>query len=109
MQKDYIDLIEPTPHLYSKKCKFISFLIKIFFKSTTILSALIVWYLYDYFIAIATLLLVFIIMGIVRSKIRNDVIPLSQSERHYNDDEIANWYTAKKICDDILEQRLEKI
>ena len=109
MQIDDIDIIEPTPLLISRKCKFISLLIKVFLQSSTILSGLIAWYLYDYFIAIATLLLTFIIVGIIRAKLRNEVIPLTQSEYHYNDKEIADWYTSKKICDDILELKLEKI
>ena len=71
--------------------------------------ALIVWFISDYFIAIATLVLSFIIMGIVRSKIRNSVIPVNQREYQYNDQGIADWYTAKEICNDDLEQDLEKI
>jgi len=37
-------------------------------------------------------------MGIIRSKLRNSVIPLTQQEYHYNDEAIANWYTAKRLC-----------
>ena len=98
MQTDYIELIEPTPKLYSKKCKFIAFALKIFLQFTTIAVALITWYLYDYFIAMATLLVSFIIMGIIRSKLRNSVIPSSQREYQYNDQGIADWYTAKELC-----------
>ena len=109
MQNDYIDLIEPTPKLLSKKCKLISFFIKIFLEYTTIISGLIAWYLSDYFIAIATLLLTYIVMGIVRSKIRNSVIPIKQREYQYNNQGISDWFTAKEICNDELEQKLEKI
>ena len=69
MQTDYIDAIESTPILHSKKCRVISLIIRVLLQSTTIFTALIVWYLYDYFIAIATLLVVFIVMGIIRSKL----------------------------------------
>ncbi len=109
MQADYIDLIEPTPKLHSKKCKIIAFVLRMFLQFTTPITGLIVWYLYDYFIAIATLLLTFIIMGIVRSKIRNEVIPPNQREYQYNDKGIADWYTAKEICNDSLETKLESI
>ncbi len=109
MQTDYIEPIESTPILHSKKCKLISLITRVFLQSTTIVTALIAWYLYDYFVAIATLLLVFIVMGIVRAKIRNEVIPITQSEHHYNDKSIASWYTAKQLCDDSLELNLEKI
>jgi hypothetical protein len=95
---DYINLIEPTPKLHSKKCRTIALLLRLFLQFATPLSALVAWYFYDYFVAGATLLLSFIIMGIVRAKLRNSVIPLTQQEYHYNDDGIANWYTAKRLC-----------
>jgi len=109
MYDDYIDLLEPTPKLHSKKCKIISYAIRVFLQFGTVITALLAWILYDYFIAGATLLVAFIVMGIVRSKIRNSVIPPKQREYQYNDQGIADWYTAKEICDDNLEQELEKI
>jgi len=101
MENDYIDLIEPTPKLHSKKCKFISFVLRVFLQFSTFLSSLIAWYVYDYFIAMLTLVLSFIIMGIIRSKLRNAVIPLNQREYQYNDKGIADWYTAKELCFEI--------
>ncbi|MCD6190538.1 MAG: hypothetical protein J7K14_03235 [Sulfurimonas sp.] len=98
MQNDFIDLIEPTPKLHSQKCKIISFLLKIFLQFTTVVVGLTTWYLYDYFLAIAALLLSFIVMGIIRSKLRNAVIPPKQREYQYNDQAIAEWYTAKELC-----------
>lgn len=58
------------------------------------------WYFYDYFIAGAILLLSFIIMGIIRSKLRNSAIPPSQREYHYNDKGIADWFVARELCQD---------
>ncbi len=98
MQDDIIEVIEPTPKLTTKRCKLISYAIKIFLQTATIAAALISWYLYDYFIAGATFLLAFIIMGIIRSKIRNSAIPPKQREYQYNDQEIAEWFTAKELC-----------
>mgnify|MGYP006883070098 CR=1 FL=1 len=98
MQTDYINLIEPTPKIRTKKCKLISLIIRIFLQYTTFIVAIITWFIYDYFIAGATLLLSFIIMGIIRSKIRNYVIPIKQREYQYNDQGIADWYTAKELC-----------
>jgi hypothetical protein len=54
--------------------------------------------MYDYFMAFFALILSFIIMGIVRSKLRNSVIPPNQREYQYNDKGIADWYTAKELC-----------
>ncbi len=98
MKTDYIDLIEPTPTLHSTKCKFIAFVIKTFLQYAIFLAAFIAWYLYDYFIAGATLLISFIIIGIVRAKMRNSVIPSHQREYQYNDEGIATWFTAKELC-----------
>lgn len=98
MQDDFIEMIEPTPKLHSKKCKLISLAIRIFLQFSIYIISLIVWLMYDYFIALATLLLSFIIMGIVRSKIRNSVIPPKQREFQYSDQGIADWFTAKELC-----------
>ena len=98
MPENIIDMIEPTPKLYTKRCRLISFLLKIFLQYTTITISLIAWYLYDYFIAIAVLILSFIIMGIIRSKLRNSVIPPKQREYQYNDKGIADWFSARELC-----------
>ena len=98
MNSDYINLLETTPKLKSKKCKTLSFIVKTLLQYTTFIAALFAWYLYDYFIAGATLLLAFIIIGIIRSKIRNSVIPFNQQEYQYTDQGIADWFIAKQVC-----------
>ena len=98
MDKNYIDLTEEVPKLKSKYCIFIALTIRVFLQYTTLLSGIVMWYIYDYFIAIATLFLMFIIMGIIHSYLRNSVIPIHQREYQYNDKNIAEWYTAKEIC-----------
>ena len=98
MQEDFIDQIEPTPSLYTKKCRLISFLVRVFLQFTTLIVGIVVLLSYDYFIAIASALLSFIVMGIVRSKIRNSVIPPTQQEYQYSDKVIADWFSAKEIC-----------
>jgi hypothetical protein len=98
MNEEYINLIEPTPKLHSKKCRFIALSIRIFLQYAIYLFALLIWYFYDYFIAGAAFLLGFIIIGIIRSKLRNSVIPSTQREYHYSDAAIADWYSAKIIC-----------
>jgi len=98
MQDDYIEMIEPTPKLTSKKCRVIAMVLRFFLQFFTYLIGVLTWYLYDYFIAILALVLSFIIMGIVRSKLRNSVIPFKQREYQYDDKSIAIWYTAKVLC-----------
>lgn len=98
MKENHIELIEATPKLLTKKCKFFALFIQLFLEYTTFIAAAIAWILYDFFIAGATLLLAFIIMGIVRSKMRNSSIPHSQQEYHYNDKGIAQWFTKRHLC-----------
>ena len=95
---EIIDTIEPVPKLTTTKCKIISACLRLFLSYTTVLTAAVMWIEYDYFVGIATLLISFIVMGIIRSKLRNSVIPLTQREHHYNDGEIARFYTAKMLC-----------
>jgi len=108
MQNDFIDMVEPTPKLHTRKCKIISFILWIFLQFSIYITALIAWYLYDYFLAFFALILTFIIVGIIRSKLRNSVIPSKQREYHYNDKGIADWYTAKMICYDTSSDNSEK-
>ncbi len=98
MKTDFIDQIEPTPKLHSKKCKMIAFGIRVFLQYSLYVLLPLLWYEYDYFVAIASTLLGFIVIGIVRSKLRNSVIPPSQREYQYSDQGIADWYTARELC-----------
>ena len=106
MQTDFIDQIEPTPKLATIKCKIVAFLLRIFFQFTGFISGVIFWYIYDYFIGIATFLLSFLVVGIIKSKLRNSVIPKRQQEYNYTDQGIAEWYTARAIC---FEQNADEI
>ena len=98
MQTDFIEQIEPTPKLSTKKCKIIAVSIRFFLQYLLYGLTAIVWYQYDYFIAIAFFLLGFIVIGIIRSKLRNSAIPPSQREYQYSDQGIADWYTARELC-----------
>jgi len=98
MKNNSIKLLEPTPEFESKKCKIIALGLRLFLEYATFATGALVWYLYDYFFAIAALLLAFIVMGIIRSYMRNSSIPASQREYHYNDKAIAAWYLSQNIC-----------
>jgi len=100
MKTDFIHERIPTPLFRTKKCKLLALVLQLFLQYTTYLVALIVWYFYDYFIALATLVLSFIIMGIIRSKLQNSAIPPKQREYHYNNQGIANWYISREFCFD---------
>lgn len=93
-------MIEPTPKLKSLRCKAAAMAITLFFKTGSFLVAAAVWYLYDLLFGASALLISYLIIGIVRAKMRNSVIPLKQQEYAYTDSAIATWYVAKALlCD----------
>ncbi|MBD3796691.1 MAG: hypothetical protein IE887_02930 [Campylobacterales bacterium] len=98
MEINFIDMIEPTPKLLSKRCKVIAALIRVFLQFAIYPLSAIVWHLEGWFMAVLSLLLGFVVVGIIRSKLRNDSIPVKQREYNYNDQGIADWYTAKHFC-----------
>lgn len=93
-----LELLEPTPKIYSKKCKLLTKILSYTLSYFHYIFTLVIWYFYDYFFAAAALLMSFVVMGIVRSKLRNSVIPLRQQEYQYTDEAIATWYMARRIC-----------
>ena len=93
-----LELITPTPKIHSKKCRFFTKILTYTLSYAHYGVALFIWWYYDYFYAIAALLLVYIFIGIIRAKLRNGVIPLHQQEYHYSDEAIAAWYMAYQIC-----------
>jgi len=98
MKNNSIKLLEPTPEFKSKKCKIALFGLRLVLEYTTFVTGALVWYFYDYFFALAALVLAFIVMGIIRSYMRNNSIPASQREYHYNDKAIAAWYLSQNLC-----------
>jgi len=98
MDQNFLELIEPTPKIESKKCKFIALLLSLSLTYSPLLIGVVIWYFYDYFFAGATLLITYLVVGIIRSQLRNDVIPINQREFHYTDKAIATWVVAKQLC-----------
>ncbi|QOY52925.1 hypothetical protein [Candidatus Sulfurimonas baltica] len=103
MSNNFIEMIEPTPKINSKKCKIVSFMLRVFLQFTTYVTTLLAWYIFDYFIAFFVLILSYIVIGIIRAKLRNSVIPPKQREYQYNDKGIADWYTARELCIEVKE------
>jgi len=94
----YIELIEPTPKLKTKKCRLIAKSIALALYATPYIITILLWYSYDLFIGIVALGLSYLIVGIIRSKLRALSIPPHQLEYNYSDMAIATWYTAKNLC-----------
>jgi len=98
MQNEPIDMLENRPKLKAKRCIIIAYAIEYALKLTHIIVSLITWYMYDYFYAIAILLITYLVVGIIRSKLLHVAIPSKQQEHNYSDKEIAIWYVSKRIC-----------
>lgn len=90
--------IDPTPTLPTRKCRFFARTVGWVLSFGNYATALLVWWVSDWFIAIGILLLGYILFGILRSKLRNDSIPISQREYEYTDYAIATWYLSRNAC-----------
>lgn len=98
--KTDIPMIEPTPEPAKPLCRIAARLLGWFFSYGTYIIALLAWYLYDWFYAAAALLAGFVVLGILRAKIRNISIPLQQQEYTYTDQAIAQWFIVRRLlCD----------
>jgi F0F1-type ATP synthase assembly protein I len=98
MKTDFINQIEPTPKLRTSKCKTIAFVLKLLLQYSSFFVGIVLGVIYDYFIGIAFFLFSLLVMGIIKSYLRNSVIPKSQQEYNYTDEGIATWYTARELC-----------
>lgn len=90
--------IDPTPTLPTRQCRFYARVMGWILSYGNYVIAMAVWWKSDWFIALGTLLLGFIIFGIIRSKLRNDSIPPAQRETPYTDYAIATWYLSRNYC-----------
>lgn len=90
--------IDPTPTLPTRQCRFYARMIGYGLSYGNYAIAGLVWWMSDWFIALGGLLLGFIVFGIIRSKLRNDSIPLVQRETPYTDYAIATWYLSRNYC-----------
>ena len=87
-----------TPQLPDGKCKILFFLLSAFLSYGTIIITATVWYLYNWYYALSALLLSFILIGIIRSKLLHSSVPKVQQEFSYSDKDIAAWYLHLYIC-----------
>ena len=98
MQNDFIPEIEPTPVFTTKPCAFLVHIIGFSLTYMPFLSAVPIALNADYFFAAATLLLGYLISGIIRSYMRNNSIPKKQQEYSYSDKAIASWFLYRTYC-----------
>jgi len=92
------NFIYESPPTLQGKCKILSLIIAFFLTFSPIIALLYVWFEQNFWLGVGVGLLVFIISGIVASKLRVMSIPPDQLEISHSNLEISNWYVAKNIC-----------
>jgi hypothetical protein len=97
MQDDTIEIIEPTPVPKALRCKAAVYAIALAMTLGPYAAAVAIWYRFDLFFGIGGFLIAYLVTGIVRSKLRNGVIPQLQQEYHYSDRAIASWYVVRAL------------
>ncbi|MCJ7764971.1 MAG: hypothetical protein MUP09_03420 [Thiovulaceae bacterium] len=98
MQNDFIPEIEPTPTFKTKRCLFLVNIIGFKLTYMPTLLTVMVAFIVDYFFAVATLLVSYLVTGIIRSYMRNNSIPKKQQEYSYSDKAIAAWFLYRTYC-----------
>jgi len=100
MEKEIIEMREPTPILKSKKCKIMMYGLYIFLRGFSIGAMMFIYVKYGWFWGFVAFVFSYIIIGIIKSKLRMLSIPIFQLEYDYTDKEIASWYIYKNFCDE---------
>jgi len=88
---DTIELFEPIPKLRTRKEKLYARLIALGLSYGYIILALLVWTQSNWYIALSTLLLAFLVTGIISSKLLHLYVPRKQHEFTYGTQELAAW------------------
>jgi len=94
----YMEIYTQTPQLPKGICKILLFLFSNFLRYGAVIVTLGIWWLYNWYYALSTFLLAFILIGILRSKLLHSSIPKVQQEFTYADKEIAAWYLYRYVC-----------
>lgn len=88
---DTLELFQPVPKLKTKREKVYAILIALGLSYGHILIALLVWLESNWYIALSTLLLAFVVSGIISSKLLHLYVPRKQHEFSYSSKELAAW------------------
>lgn len=97
MKDESIEIIEPTPEPESLRCKLAVYAIAAALYAGPYIVALATWYRFDLFFGAGAFLIAYLVIGIIRAKLRNGVVPLLQQEYHYTDKAIAAWFVVKGL------------
>lgn len=93
-----MEIYTQTPTPPTKICKLLHLLLTGFLSFGPYLMAIGTWWLYNWYYALSVLLLAFILIGILRSKLLHSSVPRVQHEFTYSDKDIAAWYLHMFVC-----------
>ena len=93
-----MEIYTQTPPQPNQVCKILHFILSAFLSYGIYLIAAVVWWLYNWYYALSALLLSFVLMGILRSKLLHSSIPKVQQEFTYSDKDIIGWYLYQYVC-----------
>ena len=89
-----LELFEPVPTLRNTKEKTLAGSLTLLLSFGYIIIALLVWIETSWYLALSTLLLGYLVMGIISSKIVHFYVPVRQREFNYSNKELAVWVIA---------------
>lgn len=98
MNNEIIEPLQELPKLPTKACKIYALILSYFLRFSSVIVALYVWYAYHLFYALGALIMSYLVLGIIKAKMRDLAIPLKQHERNYSDKELSIWYMAQEVC-----------
>jgi len=89
---------KPIYILPTFRCKLLAQLLQYTLMFGSITVAFLALYFYDWFIALVGFLFSYIVLGIIRSKIRLVTLHPTQFEENFSDKELAILYISKYFC-----------
>jgi hypothetical protein len=97
-EDEYNNYIEILPNIKDTKCKIIHYVLYIVLSYSWLIIGLFLWWFYDIYFTLLSIPIVYLISGIVSSKLKLEAIPFSNHEISHSNYEITRWYVAKVIC-----------
>ena len=89
--QDTIELFEKVPQLNTRQERIYATLISFTLSFGYYLIALVVWSQSSWYIALSTLLLAYLLTGIISSKLLHAYVPHKQQELSYSNKDLAAW------------------
>lgn len=95
-----MEVYEPTPRLRKASCKALALAIAFGIGAGPVVAAVVSGWYFHWSGGLAAGVFVYLLAGVISSKMRQVSLPLDQREMSLNSHEIARWYVARYLlCD----------